>query len=263
MLVFWVLNGYVVSIITIVLCFIGLNIYKSTITDEVYKNTKIELTSLLHNNLEAKKDIGITNAYSIANDGLIQTALKDNKRELAINSLDTISQTFKSNTAFKNIKVHIHTKDNKSYLRNWKQDKFGDDLSLAEAANEIKALVENAAKKANEGQTISKNMIDGYNDLNTNINSTLKLIHEVANAAKEQQSSMAQISNTVNELDNVTQQNASVATNISSMDLYAGGYADGQVFSVTDNVEKNMNQVFELLDLLREDKCTRLRESRG
>ncbi|MEA2050075.1 MAG: CZB domain-containing protein [Campylobacterota bacterium] len=47
------------------------------------------------------------------------------------------------------------------------------------------------------------------------------------------------------------------------VDLYSGGYADGQVFSVTDNVENNINNVFEILDQLREEKCTKLRESRG
>ena len=44
-------------------------------------------------------------------------------------SLKNINQTFKEGTAFKNVKVHIHTADSKSYLRNWKTDKFGDDLS--------------------------------------------------------------------------------------------------------------------------------------
>ncbi len=32
-------------------------------------------------------------------------------------------------TKFKNIKVHVHTKDNHSFLRIWKLDKYGDDLS--------------------------------------------------------------------------------------------------------------------------------------
>ncbi len=123
------LIAVIISVITIILSYIGLNIYKSTITDGVYETTKEELKSLLQNNLEAKKDIGITNAYSIANDGMIQTALIENKRDLAISSLDTISKTFKDNTQFQNIKVHIHTKDNKSYLRNWQVNKYGDDLS--------------------------------------------------------------------------------------------------------------------------------------
>ncbi|MDD2697496.1 MAG: methyl-accepting chemotaxis protein [Arcobacteraceae bacterium] len=118
-----------VSVVTIILSYIGLSIYKSTITDSVYESTKNDLLSALHNSLAAKKDVGITNAYSIANDGMIKSALSENRRELAIASLQNINKTFKENTEFKNIKVHIHTKDNKSFLRNWKPEKFGDDLS--------------------------------------------------------------------------------------------------------------------------------------
>ncbi|MBI3873839.1 MAG: chemotaxis protein, partial [Arcobacter sp.] len=119
----------VVSVVTIILSFLSLNIYKSTITDSVYESTKTDLLALLHNSFDAKKDVGITNAYSIANDSMIKTSLSDNKRDLAITSLKNISTTFKENTQFQNIKVHIHTSDNKSFLRNWKAEKFGDDLS--------------------------------------------------------------------------------------------------------------------------------------
>jgi methyl-accepting chemotaxis protein len=124
----------VVSVVTIILSYIGLSMYKSTITDSVYESTKNDLLSALHNSFVAKKDVGITNAYSIANDGMIKSALGENKRELAITSLKNISTTFKENTAFQNIKVHIHTKENKSFLRNWKAEKFGDDLSAFRAS---------------------------------------------------------------------------------------------------------------------------------
>jgi two-component system chemotaxis sensor kinase CheA len=78
--------------------------------------------------------IGITNAISIANDERIKTALKINQRELAIDSLKDISKKMKKYTQFQNIKIHIHTKDNKSFLRNWKLDKYGDDLSSFRAS---------------------------------------------------------------------------------------------------------------------------------
>ena len=47
------------------------------------------------------------------------------------------------------------------------------------------------------------------------------------------------------------------------VDLYSGGYANGQVFSVTQNVEKNMDIVFKSLDMIRDDKCTKIRERKG
>ena len=81
----------------------------------------------------------------------------------------------------------------------------------AEAAKEIKDLVENATSKANGGKSISNDMIEGYSKLNTNIHNTLELINEVATSSKEQFNAMEQINDTVNNLDQVTQQNAESA----------------------------------------------------
>ena len=81
----------------------------------------------------------------------------------------------------------------------------------AEAAKEIKDLVESATEKANGGKKISNNMIEGYEKLNANIHNTLDLINEVSGASKEQFGAMEQINDTVNNLDQVTQQNASSA----------------------------------------------------
>ena len=78
----------------------------------------------------------------------------------------------------------------------------------AEAAKEIKELVENATQKTNDGKKISNEMINGYERLNTNIHNTLSLIDEISNSSKEQFSSMEQINDTVNRLDHVTQENA-------------------------------------------------------
>jgi methyl-accepting chemotaxis protein len=81
----------------------------------------------------------------------------------------------------------------------------------AEAAKEIKALVEHATIKANEGKNISNEMIDGYEKLNTNIHNTLSLISDISTASGEQTSAIEQINDAVISLDYVTQQNASSA----------------------------------------------------
>ena len=82
----------------------------------------------------------------------------------------------------------------------------------AEAANEIKALVQNATDKANIGKSISDEMIDGYTHLNGSIGKTLDLIDNVQMASKEQQHGIEQINDAVSQLDQQTQKNASVAT---------------------------------------------------
>ncbi|MCT7445194.1 methyl-accepting chemotaxis protein [Aliarcobacter cryaerophilus] len=82
----------------------------------------------------------------------------------------------------------------------------------AEAAKEIKAIVERATVKANEGKEIAKDMIEGYKNLNSNISSTMNLISDIENASKEQLLGIEQINDAVNQLDQQTQQNAMVAS---------------------------------------------------
>ena len=82
----------------------------------------------------------------------------------------------------------------------------------AEAANEIKALVENATDKAQNGKQIANNMIDGYNNLSGKINQTKAIIDEVSVASREQASKIIQINEAINKIDIETQQNA-IASN--------------------------------------------------
>jgi len=87
----------------------------------------------------------------------------------------------------------------------------------AEAAKEIKDIVQAASSKANEGKAISDNMIKGYEELNSNIGNTIEKIDQVAMASKEQERGIVQINDAVNALDHATQQNAQVADDISNM----------------------------------------------
>ncbi|MEA3383470.1 MAG: methyl-accepting chemotaxis protein [Campylobacterota bacterium] len=87
----------------------------------------------------------------------------------------------------------------------------------AEAANEIKTLVQNATTKANDGKRISDAMIDGYSKLDSNISQTIDLIDQVTLASKEQQAAMTQINDAITLLDQATQKNAHEAASISEM----------------------------------------------
>jgi methyl-accepting chemotaxis protein len=82
----------------------------------------------------------------------------------------------------------------------------------AEAAKEIKNIVELATLKTNEGKEISNLMISGYRELLDNIEKQAVMIREISNSSKEQESGISQINNAVNQLDQQTQQNASIAS---------------------------------------------------
>ena len=81
----------------------------------------------------------------------------------------------------------------------------------ADAAKEIKDIVETATHKANTGKDITQNMLDGYKGLNTDIAKTLDLIKDVDAASKEQQMGIEQINDAVTQLDQQTQTNAAAA----------------------------------------------------
>jgi methyl-accepting chemotaxis protein len=81
----------------------------------------------------------------------------------------------------------------------------------AEAAKEIKDLVEDANAKANEGKIISSEMINGYENLNQQISKNISIIDEVTSASKEQMSGIEQINDAMTMLDRVTQENAEEA----------------------------------------------------
>ena len=82
----------------------------------------------------------------------------------------------------------------------------------AEAAKEIKDLVENATSKTNSGKKIADDMIKGYVKLKENISKTTEVIHDISISSKEQRTSIEQINDVVTRLDRQTQNNASVAT---------------------------------------------------
>jgi methyl-accepting chemotaxis protein len=82
----------------------------------------------------------------------------------------------------------------------------------AEAAHEIKELVETANAKTNEGKKASDDMINGYERLSTNVGKTIDGIKTIADSAKEQQTGLAQINDVVATLDKATQENAHTAS---------------------------------------------------
>ncbi len=104
----------------------------------------------------------------------------------------------------------------------------------AEAAKEIKTIVENAKHKADEGKEIAGDMIDGYKELNENIQQTINLISDIEMSSKEQLSGIEQINDAINNLDQQTQQNAAIASETHS----AAGITDEIAKLILDDANK-------------------------
>ncbi len=113
----------------------------------------------------------------------------------------------------------------------------------ADAAKEIKDLVQNATVKANLGKEIAGNMIDGYKQLNENISQTINLISDIQNASKEQLLGIEQINDAVTQLDQQTQQNAAVASQTHDVAVLTDEIAKLVVSSADEKEFEGKNEV--------------------
>jgi methyl-accepting chemotaxis protein len=132
------------SLLFIVVGFFISSYFINNIEQDVYKKTKDKIVNLIDGKESAKSQIGLTNVLSIANNKDLANAVATGDKAIALEILNGVGAKFKANTRFKNIKVHVHTTDNKSFLRAWNPKKNGDDLSSFRAT-----VVEvNSTKKA-------------------------------------------------------------------------------------------------------------------
>ena len=99
------------------------------IEKDVYANEQESLKIYVKNQLEAQYDVALTNAITIAANYYVIEAILNNDRNIAILGLKELTKVYKEKTDFKDAQIHIHTKDVKSFLREWMPKKFGDDLS--------------------------------------------------------------------------------------------------------------------------------------
>lgn len=113
----------------------------------------------------------------------------------------------------------------------------------ADAAKDIKQLVENANIKANEGKSIADEMIKGYSSLNINIDKTIELISDVASASNEQEAGIIQINDVVTSLDQQTQKNASVANETKNIAIKASTLAKGIVDNANEKVFEGKDSI--------------------
>jgi len=162
---------------------------------------------------KAKEGEELANSTSVAMDDIVNQVMSINE---AIEVIDQIA--FQTNILSLNAAVEAATagEAGKGFAV-VAQEVRNLATRSAEAAKDIKLIVEKATSKANDGKVVSHNMIKGYEDLNVSISSTIELINEVTSASKEQQSSIVQINDAVSQLDHATQRNATVADEISQL----------------------------------------------
>ena len=84
----------------------------------------------------------------------------------------------------------------------------------ADAAKEIKSLAEQAAAKSDEGMNIAGDLTKGFEVIAEKIEQTTMLVQDVSNASREQMQGIGQINTAITQLDQMTQENAKIAANV-------------------------------------------------
>uniref|UniRef100_UPI0040470EA6 methyl-accepting chemotaxis protein n=1 Tax=Aliarcobacter sp. TaxID=2321116 RepID=UPI0040470EA6 len=123
----------------------------------------------------------------------------------------------------------------------------------ADAAREIKKLVESASVKSNEGKEIADDMIKGYESLTNKIVETKDIIDNVTQFSKEQEQGIIQINDTISRLDVATQKNAFTASNIDILSKEVSKLST-RLLQITSQskIENKYYEMVENIDLLKE-----------
>ncbi len=112
----------------------------------------------------------------------------------------------------------------------------------AQAAHQIKELVEVASMKSISGKEVANQMIEGYHALNGNISNTVEYINEIREASKEQlaaidkiNDNVAKVTQQIKENAHVTQETKNVALQTDKMAKYAVDMINKKEFIDTVN----------------------------
>ncbi len=134
---FLTINLSVLAILLAVVLAIGFSYYNNIKTESIQK--KVEETQQVYRDaLEAKKEIWIGNALLIANNPQVKNCLLDTNRQQLESTLNELGNSFKENTGFKNIKVHIIDRNLNSFYKSWAPDQYGESLRYSNGYKKVR-----------------------------------------------------------------------------------------------------------------------------
>jgi methyl-accepting chemotaxis protein len=99
------------------------------IKEDTYKKETNVIQQYIKDALGEKFSVSLTSALLLSKNKTLIKALYTKNRALALQETQMYMQAFKEYTKFKNIKIHLHDASVHSFVRSWKPNKYGDDLS--------------------------------------------------------------------------------------------------------------------------------------
>jgi len=118
---------FVISVTVAVILIYSMSMVKG-IEESVFKQQLVISKNYLKKSVQARFSVARTNAISISQiETFVDSIVLDNRDE-SYRIIKQLADNLGSNIGTK-FKIHVHTEDIKSYLRSWKREKYGDDLS--------------------------------------------------------------------------------------------------------------------------------------
>lgn len=138
---FLIINLSALAILLMVTLAIGFSYYNNIREETIAKEVE-SVKKVYQDALDAKKEIWIGNALLIANNPKVKSALLDTNRADLGAVLNTIGKSFKKNTGFKNINVHIIDRNLRSFYKSWAPEKYGESLDYSQGYRLVKQTKE-------------------------------------------------------------------------------------------------------------------------
>lgn len=107
------------------------------IRESSLRRTVDQIRTQFSDALDAKKDVWLTNALQIAENPVIEQAMRDEDREAAIEILNQYSRLFRENTGFNNVQVHLIDENRQSFVKSWAPGDYGETLDYSDAYAEV------------------------------------------------------------------------------------------------------------------------------
>ncbi len=120
---------FALGLILMIIPFVYVNFTLNNLKNEQIEQSVNDLKTLLKERLAIKNELALINAMSMGKNKSIIDSLFNEDRTESLKILKDIKSGFKDYTSYKDPKIQVHTKDIKSFLRDWKPEQYGDDIS--------------------------------------------------------------------------------------------------------------------------------------
>lgn len=133
-----VLFGVMVAVF-LVLSGSYLYVQVSDIRNGTLEDTADLLAAELESAMSSKGDVWLTNAIQIGNNPIISGAMAEGDRRTCIDMLARFGVLFKENSSFKNVEVHLIDRMQRSFVKSWNAESYGEPLEYSTAYSEVLA----------------------------------------------------------------------------------------------------------------------------